>query len=332
MSFRGFLKRFGIAVFTLIVAMLLTFILLRKTPGSAIDGMARNLASAQGLTLEVAYDRVAAMINYDPREPISSQFLRYAKGILKGNLGTSMIYQNTTVNDILASAMPWTLFVVTIALTISFIIGINLGSVMAWRRKTLLNPIISVLSIVSMSIPNFIIAILLLIFFSFQLGWFPFNGAYDATVTPGFTLEFILNVLHHAALPIFTYVLTTIGGWTLSMKGNCVSVLGEDYVNAAWIRGVSNKQIMKNYVKKNAMLPMITGFAVAFGTQLGGAALIENSFSYPGIGYFLGQATSQRDYTLMQGILIVTSFAVIMANLISEVLYAQLDPRVKMED
>jgi peptide/nickel transport system permease protein len=332
MSLRGFLKRFGIAMITLTVAMLLTFILLRKTPGSAIDAMARNLATQQGLTLDVAYERVAAMINYNPNEPILSQLVRYIKGMLHGNLGTSMIYQNTTVNKIVANAMPWTLFVLTFALSISFVIGVNLGTIMAWKRKTILNPIISVYSIISMAIPNFLIAILLLIVFSFQLNWFPFNGAYDVSVTPGFSIEFILDVLHHAALPILTYVITTLGGWTLGMKGNCVSILGEDYVNAAWIRGVPDKNIMKNYVKRNAMLPMITGLAVSFGVQLGGAALIENSFSYPGMGYFLGQATGQRDYTLMQGILIITSFAVIMANLLADVLYAKLDPRVKLEE
>lgn len=332
MSLRGFLKRFGIAVFTLAVAMLLTFILLRMTPGSAVDGMARNLAQTQGITLDEAYRRVEGMINYNPNEPIPNQLLRYINGMLHGNLGTSFIYQNTTVNKILANAMPWTLFVLTIALSISFAIGINLGTVMAWRRKSILNPIISVYSIISMAVPNFIIAILLLVFFCFQLGWFPFNGAYDVSVTPGFNMKFILNVLHHAVLPITTYVITTLGGWTLAMKGNCVSVLGEDYVNAAWIRGVPDKSIMRNYVKKNAMLPMVTSLAVAFSTQLGGAALIENSFSYPGMGYFLGQATVQRDYTLMQGILIVISFAVIMANLLADILYAKLDPRVRMEE
>jgi len=332
MSLRGFLKKFGIAVLTLMVAMLLTFILLRMTPGTAVDGMARNLAQTQGITLDEAYRRVAGMINYNPNESILVQLGRYANGLLHGNLGTSFIYQNTTVNKVLANAMPWTLFVLTIALGISYAIGINLGTVMAWRRKTILNPIISVYSIISMAIPNFIIAILLLVFFCFQLGWFPFNGAYDVSVTPGFNIPFILSALHHAVLPILTYVITTLGGWILAMKGNCVSVLGEDYVTAAWIRGVPDRSIMKNYVKRNAMLPMITGLAVAFSTQLGGAALIENSFSYPGMGYFLGQATSQRDYTLMQGILIVISFAVIMANLIADLLYAKLDPRVELED
>jgi peptide/nickel transport system permease protein len=332
MTLRGVAKRIGISLITVFMAMLLTFILLRLTPGSAIDGWARDYATQRGITLNEAYRQIAAMINYDPNESIFQQLGRYLNGLLHGNLGVSMIYQSVSVNEIIANALPWTLFVLSVSLVISFLIGINLGAIMAFKRKTVLDPIISIYAILSTSIPNFIVAILLLVLLSFQFGWFPVNGAYDPIVDPGFNFPFILNVLYHGALPILTYVITTVGTWALTMKGSAVNVLGEDYIIAASIRGVPERKLMNNYVKRNAMLPLITTLAVSFGLMLGGSPLIENVFSYPGMGYYIGQATQQRDYTLMQGLLLVTSIAVIVANLVSDLIYAKLDPRVKLEE
>lgn len=326
------LKRILISLVTVFMAVLLVFFILRAMPGSAVENMARGMAQSLNIPLEAAYDRVVAMINYDPTEPIFQQLFRYIGGLLQGNLGTSMIYQSITVNQIVIKAMPWTVFVLSISLTISFFIGTNLGALMAWKRKTIIDPIISGYAIVTTAIPNFIVGILLLVVFSFSLQWFPVNGAYNPNIEPGFTLEFILSCLHHAALPIMTYVITTLGMWALTMKGSAVNVLGEDYVNAAYIRGVSDKKIMKNYVKKNAMLPMITSLAVNFGFMLGGSPLIENTFGYPGMGYYIGQATGQRDFTLMQGLLLITSLAVILANLFADLVYCKLDPRVKIEE
>lgn len=239
MSPRGIAKRIGMSAVTVLLAMLLTFVLLRMTPGSAIDSWARDYATQRGMSLEEAYRQITAMINYNPNEPLPAQLGRYLGGLLHGNLGMSMIYQNVSVNEIIANALPWTLFVLSISLVISFLIGINLGAMMAYRRKSLLDPIVSIYAIITSSVPNFIVAILLLVVFSFQLGWFPVNGAYDPVVEPGFNLPFLSNALYHGALPILTYVITTLGTWALTMKGSAVNVLGEDYIVAAGIRGVS---------------------------------------------------------------------------------------------
>ena len=326
-------KRLFISLITLFAATIFTFFLLRMTPGNAYDRWAREIALSTGVTFEEAQEIVIGMSNYDPDEPLINQFGRYVKGLLKGDFGHSMYNPNLTVKDILAKALPWTLFMLTIALLLSFIIGINLGVIMAWKRKSILNPIISIYSIISGAIPNFLVAILLMIVFSFTLKWFPMRGAYDATkATPGFNIKFMLNVLHHAALPILTYVLTSVGMWALRMKGASVSVLGEDYITAAWIRGVPDQNIMKNYVKKNALIPLITSLAISFGLMLGGSALIENQFNYPGLGFYMSDAAVKRDYTIMQGLLFITSFAVIIANFVAELVYAKLDPRVNLEE
>lgn len=326
------LKKMLMSVVTVLCAVLLTFFLLRLTPGSAIDGLARQLAQTNGITLEAAYERVAKMVNYDPREPLHKQLLRYVNELLHGNLGTSMIYQTVTVNEIVAKALPWTVFVLSISLLISFLIGIQLGTRMAWKRNSILEPIVSVYATITSAVPGFIIAILLLVIFAYNLNWFPYNGAYDIDVTPGFNLPFFWSVLKHAFLPILTYVITSVGGWALAMKGSAISVLGEDYVNAAYARGLSDRTIMKNYVRRNALLPLITSLAMNFGFMISGSALIENIFSYPGMGYYIAQASSQRDYTLMQGLLLVTATAVIIANLIADLIYSKLDPRVSIEE
>ncbi len=332
MTLKLVLKRIGVAVLTIALAVILTFVLLRLTPGSAIDAWARDYATQNNLTLEEAYRRIAAMINYNPNEPIYQQFFRYVNGLLHGNLGVSMIYQQITVNSIIASALPWTLFVTSVSLLVSFLVGMFLGVRMAWKRNSVLEPATSFYAVITSAVPDFIFAIILLVVFSYSLNWFPINGAYDPLVTPGFHFDFIKSVLYHAVLPISTYVLTSIGGWALMMKGSAVSILGEDYITAAKARGVSESLIMSRYVRKNAILPLITGLAISLGGMLGGSALIENIFQYPGMGYYLGESVRQRDYTTMQGILLFLSITMVLANLIADLIYAKLDPRIKLEE
>ncbi|MBL4935879.1 ABC transporter permease [Clostridium sp. YIM B02515] len=333
MSLRGLLKKLGISLVTIFVSMSLTFFMLRLTPGNAFDKWAQDLAKKQGVSYEEARALVTSMSNYDPNEKLLHQFTRYVNGLIHGNFGASMYNETLTVQSILEKALPWTIFILTISLLISFIVGVNLGIIMAWKRKSILNPIISFYAIISNAIPNFLVAIALIIIFSFKLKWFPMRGAYDSSrAAPGFNIKFILDVLHHAILPIATYVLTTLGGWALTMKGSAVSVLGEDYITAAWVRGVPENRIMKYYIKKNAMLPLVTSLAISFGYMMGGSALIENQFNYPGLGFYMAQAAGKRDYTIMQGLLLITSVTVIIANFIADIIYAKLDPRVKLED
>lgn len=331
MPFKYILKKAGIALLTVAMASVMTFCLLRAMPGDAVYNLARTMAQEKGIEFEEAKRLVTQMINYDPDEPILQQMGRYYGGLARGNLGTSFVYQTKTVNEIIAYAMPWTLFVVTIALLLSFFLGSKLGGLAGYKRKSFLNPIISVYSTITSAVPDYIFAILFQILFCFALGWFPMNGAYDVMVTPGFNLPFFGSVLYHATLPILTFVITRMGMWALSMKGNTTSVLGEDYITAAYARGLHERTIRRKYINKNAMLPLLTTLAVTFGTMVGGATLIENTFVYPGMGQYLGTATGQRDYTVMQGILLVIAIAIVLANFCVEIIYSKLDPRIKEE-
>ncbi len=218
MTIKYVLKKIGMALLTILATSVLTFCLLRAMPGDVFYTQARDLARTQGLPLETAYVQVIQRYNYNPDEPLLQQLGRYYGSLLKGNLGNSMVYQSKTVNDLVAYAMPWTLFISVLSLSITFLLGITLGSLMVWHRKGFLNVLITTFCTITSSIPVFVWAFLLMIVFVFQLGWFPINGSYDISCTPGFNLPFIGSVLYHAVLPVMTYVLSTMGLWALQMK------------------------------------------------------------------------------------------------------------------
>ena len=325
-----YLRKVGMALLTIFAASLLTFCLLRAMPGDVFYNQARDLSRASGIPLADAYRQVTERYNYDPEEPLLSQMARYYGSLLQGNLGTSMINQSLTVNDMVAYALPWTLFITVLALSITFVLGISIGGIMVWHRKGFLNGFLTTFCTVTSSIPVFVWSFLLMILFVFQLHWFPINGAYDLSVsTPGFNIPFILDVLYHAALPVMTYVLTSMGLWALQMKSSGITIMGEDFINAAYARGLENKTIRKRYMMRNAMLPVITMLAITFSTMISTGAFVENSYAYPGMGRQLAIASGQRDFPVMQGFLLVMAVCTIVANLVTELLYMKLDPRIK---
>lgn len=331
MPVRTVLKKVGVSLLNIIVVVTLTFFILRVTPGDVVETMARNLAKEQNLPITEARIRVSTILNYDPDEPMLKQFSRYISGLMRGSLGKSMQFQNTSVNKVIADAFPWTLFTVTVALGISFLVGTNLGAAMAWRRKTILDPIISAMYVVVNSIPYYLWPLMLVIVFCTKLQWFPVSGKYDIMATPGFNLGFIASVFYHAAMPILAIFIATVFTWTMNMKASAIGVLGEDYITAAYARSVPEKRIRKYYLKKNAMLPLVTQFAATFGTYMGGSVFVETFFRYTGLGYYMANALSFRDFTLLQGLLIVTATATIIALLIADLVYSALDPRVRVE-
>lgn len=289
------------------------------------------MAQQQNIPLNMAYQRLVQMYHFNPKQPLVYQFLDYINGLMHGNLGQSMLNPNVSVNEVIAAALPWTLFVAAVALGISFIAGNWFGVRMAWRRKSMLDPIMTGLSVISHAVPPFVIALVLIVVFSLKLGWFPYNGAFSFLVTPGFNLPFFLSALKFAILPITTYVIVLLGTQAMSMKSTSLAVMGEDYVGAAQARGLRDSTIVKRYVKRIAILPQVTGLALAFGGILGASALVETLFNYPGIGQFLTNATNTRDYTELQGLFLFQSICMIAANLIANLLYSYLDPRIKVE-
>jgi peptide/nickel transport system permease protein len=324
------LRRLALLISTIFFAMTLTFLIIHFMPGDPVENMALNLVKDEGVDYETAYRNAKSMLNYDPSIPIYQQYVKYVFGLLGGNLGVSLQYKKPVI-DIIAGALPWTLLVLSVSLLLSFLIGILAGMYIAWKRKTILDPILSVYASIVGAVPEFVIAFLLIILFAMRLQWFPSRGSYSSGVVPGFNLPFMISVFSHMFLIVAAYVIDGVGSWAINMKGNAMNILGEDYITSARARGLSDGRIVTKYVGRNAMLPLVTHLAISFGLIFGGSPVIERLFVYPGIGFYMNQAIANRDYLLMQGLFLMVTVTVVFANFFAEMLYSALDPRVRRE-
>lgn len=211
---------------------------------------------------------------------------------------------------------------------LSFAIGTIVGALAAWRRNSAFDSTVTLGSTFVGQLPSFWLALLLQLFFGYVFGWFPARGGYEAT-TPGWNLHFIGDALYHTALPALAMLIVYPIGWIIGMRNTMIMNLGEDYIRLARAKGVPNRQIALRYAARNAMLPQITGFAMALGGIFGGAMLVETTFDYPGLGRLMGVAVGQKDYPLLQGLLLLTVTATLIANFIADMLYGILDPRAR---
>lgn len=329
-KYRFLWRNLAVAFVTLIMAVFLLFFLLKLIPGSSVDMFARTLAGQRNIPFEEARELAIDILGYDPDESVFTQFGDYVSKLLQGNLGQSLNDPNLRVNDVITEFLPWTLFLSAASLFISFGLGMLMGSKLAYQKSKIKNGLRTGYIILSGAFPDFIFGLLMLIIFATKLGWFPTGQAYNPSVsTPGWNLTFIGDVLYHAFLPIMTYVFISTSGWALSVKGSCISVMGDDYIYAAKARGIPEHIIIKKYLRKNAMLPLITSLAISFAATFGGSPLIENIFNYPGIGQLLSNYIVAREYFMIVGILFFTSAIIILANLITDMLYSVIDPRIR---
>lgn len=321
------------ALFTAFVVVTLTFFLIRLLPSNPIELYVQELMVQYSMPYHQARDQAAALFAIDLNKPLVLQYADYLQGLLRGNLGTSILSPGTPVSSYIQRFLPWTVFSVGLALIISFTTGILLGLLMAYRRDGWLDHILTVAASILSAIPNYILGILLIIWLGVRWGIIPvaqMRGSLSPGVQPSFSISFFADALFHAALPIAAYVLTTIGTWMLTMKSSTISVLEEDYVTVARAKGLTEGRITTAYVGRNASLPLFTLLAISIGFVVGGSVLIETIFQYQGIGYVLLQSINKRDYTVMQGVFLIITLSVIFANFFADILYSWLDPRIKL--
>lgn len=319
------------ALLTVLVATAITFVLIRLLPGNPVDLRIEELTRDGSMTYEQARDQVSTMYPIDLNDPVPLQFLGYLWSVARGDLGASYLSSTASVTSIIFAVLPWTLFAVGTGLFLSFVIGIGLGLLAAYHRGSFFDQAVTTIGSIVSSVPNYLIAILIVLIFGVQLELIPITqmrGALSPGIHPGFTLEFIGDVFFHASLPIFVFFLTHLGHWILSMRNATLATLEEDYVVAAHARGLPESRITTAYVGRNAALPLVTQLAIATGFIVGGAVLIEQVFLYQGVGLRLLRAVAQRDYPVMQGILLLVTVSVVVANLAADLLYSRLDPRI----
>lgn len=325
-----FFKKLGIALLTLACSTIIIFFILRLIPGDIVREYALQIAARRGISYDAAYQIATQLLNYDPEASIFVQFFKYVKGLFQGNLGSSMYVDGVTANLLIKQRLPWTLFITSAALIISFLVGTWMGSFMARKRKGAANVALNTYIVTSGSVPDYLMGLLLVLLLAYTLPIFPAQGNYDINnATPGFNIMFFLDVLYHAFLPILAYVIVQTGSWALMMRGSSIGVLGEDYIGAARARGLRTSTITRKYLKRNAMLPLITTLAVTFAALFGGSTLMESIFNYPGIGLELAARIGQKDYFVVQGIMFFSSAMVILINLVTDSIYSLVDPRVK---
>lgn len=328
--YRVFFQRLGVALLTLLLAMIFGFLCIKLMPGDVVAMYARNLANSRKIPYEDAYRLAVLALNYDPNENLFVQLFNYIGSILQGDFGTSMYRDDVTVVKIIKEFMPWTLLTSGMALLISFILGVLLGGRMAVKRKGVENAISNSYIVVASAVPDYLLGMLLLILLSVRLPIFPKGGNYDIILEIEGVSK-IANIMYHAALPIIAYSIVQISSWALSMRGSSIGVLGEDYIYAARMRGIPERRIRSKYIRRNALLPLITSFAISFGAIFGGAPLMEAIFNYPGFGLEFNNAIGNRDYFLILGMMVFMSFMIILANFIADSIYSLIDPRIRRE-
>ena len=319
------LRRTGLYLVAAWAALSINFALSRMMPGDAATAM---FARMRGQLSTEAMAALRATFGRDD----SSLFAAYADYVgnaLSGDFGVSVAYYPAPVSEVIGTGLVWTLLLVGCSVVISFALGTFLGALAAHRRGGWLDSIAPPVLAFVAAFPYFWLAMLALYLFGFSLGWFPLRHAYGDAIEPGFTIEFVASVVRHAILPAATIVIATVGGWMLNMRNTTIGVLGEDYATLARAKGLSPRRVMLRYTARNALLPNITGFGMALGFVVSGALLTEIVFSYPGLGYLLVQAVRNQDYPLMQGLFFTITMAVLVANLIVDLLYVWLDPRTR---
>lgn len=324
---RFFVRRGIFYVVTAWAAVTINFIIPRLMPGDPVKAI---MAKSQGRLDSSAEAAIRTLFGLDEQRSVWQQYLDYWNLLLHGNLGVSFTYYPTPVAEMIQQTLPWTVGLVGVATVIAFVVGTLLGTGIGWRRGTWADSLLPISTFFS-AVPYFWLGLVVIAIFSVNLGWFPSSGAYDRSMVPAFTPEFIGSVLYYGTLPALTIVVSSIAGWILGMRNMMVTVSSEDYVTVAQAKGLSERAVVFGYAARNAILPQISSFALSLGFIVGGTLIMEMVFSYPGIGFLLYNATTNHDYTLMQGCFLVITLSVLVANIAADFVYAALDPRTRQE-
>ncbi len=319
-------RRLLFYIVTAILAVTVTFFIPRLMPGNPVEAV---LAHLQGNVTPATIRSLELQYGLNTKEGLWGQYTTFWGHLLHGNLGVSTSYYPATVTSVIRSALPWTIGLVGLATVISFVLGTVIGVLVAWRRGTWLDSLLPVTTFFQAA-PYFFVAFIALDIFATRLGWFPTGRAYGQLDFPGWNAAYIGDVLKHAILPAATIVLCSAAGWIVGMRNVMVTTMDEDYVLVAQAKGLPKRRVIW-YAARNAILPSVSGFSLAIGFVVSGALLTEIVFSYPGLGWIMLQAVAGRDYPLLQGIFLIITFAVLLANLAADSVYVFLDPRTRQE-
>jgi len=310
-------RRLGRGVLTIWFAVTVTFLLLRLLPGDPALAVA-----SPNMTDEA---RAGLLAQYGLDKPLPVQYVLYMGQLLQGNLGTSFT-QSIPVLDVLLQRLPWTLLLTATALILTIAIGIPLGVLAASSKGRFWDKLVQIVGVTGQSLFVPSVGIVLLFVFGLNLGWFPIGGAYDQDV---YGLEWYGSVLSHLVLPAISLTLIQLGSYVLTMRATLIDALGDDYITLARANGMPYRRILWKHALRNALLPATTLIGLQLGYLVGGAVLTETVFAYPGIGRGIYEAVTQLDFPVLQGAFLLLAATVVVANMLTDIAYGFLDPRVK---
>jgi peptide/nickel transport system permease protein len=325
---RWFVRRFFFYVFAIWVALTINFLLPRLMPGSPLAGLLQHMDPAQLAANPGVLQTYQALLGGGDTS-IWQDYITYLGRIVHFDFGISTSNYPTPVSEVIGRTLPYSIFLVGVAFALSFVLGIAIGMVAAWRRGGLVDNVVVPTFMAISAIPAFFTALLAVYFLGLKLQWFPIQHAYDTNLTPGFNWTFLSSVFRHAQLPILVVLAAFTGGWMLNMRTVMINTISEDYVAMAHAKGLPDRRVMTRYAARNAILPPLNGFAALFASAVGGLVFVEYVFSYPGVGLTLQQAVLGNDYALAQAILVTLSISVILANFVVDLLNLVLDPRLR---
>jgi peptide/nickel transport system permease protein len=311
------------ALVTIVLIVLFNFFLFRMMPGSPERALARN----PHIQPEVL---AATRARWGLDKPLfPDQFISYVAATAQADLGFSLQFRGQKVTDVLATHLWPTVILFGIGEILAAIIGLGLGAYTGWRRGGPIDRLGNGLSLILYSMPYFVIGMLLLVIFATGLGWFPTAGMRTLGAPPTGPVGTMLDFLAHFTLPLATVTIGLIGQYSILMRSSVIETLGEDYVNTARAKGLTDGRTLRRHVLPNALLPAVTLVAINLGYVVAGAITVEIVFNWPGLGTLTVEALSARDYAVLQGSFLLLSITVVLANLVADILYVFLDPRVK---
>lgn len=330
MNFKLIAKRLAFLVLVIWAASTIVFFVPRLSPRNAIRERFAELARSGGFSPADIETLVANMNQqFGLDKPLLEQYWTYLGNIVRMDFGYSLNRYPSTVTDIISQALPWTFFLLLVTTILSFIIGNLLGAVSAWPKAPRWVRSIATPFVLLTGVPPVIMGILLLFFIGFRLKLLPLGGSYSIGVVPNWSLTFALDILRHQLLPALSLILGSVGGWVLSMRGMGITIQGEDYVNFAEHKGLTGGRIFRDYYLRNTLLPQVTGLALALGTVVTSAIIVEGLFGLPGLGTVLNAAIRANDFPVIYGIVLFITIAIAVLMAVLEFVYPLLDPRVR---
>ena len=312
------------------IAVTVNFLIPRLIPGDPVESaLQTKMAMTGNVNVDVQAVAAAYRAKFGLDKPLWLQYVNYWGSIFSRDLGVSLVDFPQPVVEKILFAVPWTLALLTVATIISFFLGSILGALIAWpRAPRFLHVLVPPFMLLS-SVPFFLLGIVLLFTFSVIVPWFPPGGGFDPVLILRADLPTALDILYHAILPALALVLGSIGFWALGMRAMMVSVLGEDHIVFAESRGLPPQRVFLWYGMRNALLPQVTSLAIALGSILSGAVLVEVIFNYPGLGGILFLAIAGKDYFVIQGIVLMLILALALSLFVVDLIYPLIDPRIR---